>query len=203
MGDFMNYKKIIVIVLMIFISSTNVYAKNKNIEFNESIFVNYFNNNNYKVDKYNHDYVLSYLKDDKYVDKINSVYTAVKGSFEIDLYVMNTKDDAYSYFKYIYKDNDGMFNEVDFYNFDEKENSNYSYFIGKIDNIRYIYIINIDNYIIKSNAEVNNRKYLDNIYKDLKIFKRNKYLYLLLVFMVLLVIIFATYLIINRKKKIL
>ena len=200
MGKEENVNKYIkiIMVIVIFLALANVVSA-KNIKFNEKVFRTFFEKRGYKVMEYE-DLPPHILEDSVNSPNIVKEYSANKDGNSFDMYVFNSNDDAYNYFKYIY--NEMTNGESDkLYNFDRKENANYSYYIITTE-LRKSYMVNIDNYFIKSNIGVDEDDFIISIYQDMGIIEREgsgalKYI----ICFFLAIALFVIHLIYGKKKK--
>ena len=57
------------------------------------------------------------------------------------------------------------------YNLNNEDNSNYSYVKTELSGLYNFYLVRFNNYVIKSNIEINKHKTMDKIYNDLGLIK--------------------------------
>ena len=161
-------KKYIIFVLL-FLSLPVVYAENS-IEFDDTIFIKYFENNNYKITENECPQISEYDKECKIVSatKVNGLNNKT-----VELYVFNNNNQSKNYFNYVYNNSIDYFKNTTTYNLNNEDNSNYSYIKTELSELYNFYLVRVNNYVIKSNIEINKHKVMDKIYDDLGLIEDN------------------------------
>ena len=116
-----SFKKYILLeFLLIFVPL--VYA-DTNIEFNDKIFKEYFEDLDYKITENECLAISEYDKECKIISAIK-----IKGSTNksVDLYIFNDNVQSKNYFDYVYNDSLDYFKNTITYNLNNEDNSNYS-----------------------------------------------------------------------------
>ena len=161
-----RFKKYILLeFLLIFVPL--VYA-DTNTEFNDKIFKEYFEDLDYKITENECLAISEYDKECKIISAIK-----IKGSTNksVDLYIFNDNVQSKNYFDYVYNDSLDYFKNTITYNLNNEDNSNYSYVKTELSGLYNFYLVRFNNYVIKSNIEINKHKTMDKIYNDLGLIK--------------------------------
>ncbi len=157
-----NIKKVFIFGIL-FAFTTSTYA-DTNIEFNDKIFIKYFENNNYKITETECPQISEYQKECRMILASKIVG---ENSKIIDLYIFKDNISANNYFNYVYNDSIDYFKNTITYNLNNEDNSNYSYIKTELSELYNFYLIRVNNYVIKSNIALNKHKVMDKIYDDL------------------------------------
>lgn len=157
-----NIKKVIIFGIL-FTFTPLTYA-DTNIEFDDKIFIKYFENNNYKITETECPQISEYQKECKMILASKIVG---ENSKIIDLHIFKDNISANNYFNYVYNDSIDYFKNTTTYNLNNEDNSNYSYIKTELSELYNFYLVRVNNYVIKSNIEINKHKVMDKIYDDL------------------------------------
>lgn len=149
------------ILLFLFPTFVNATSLDK---FNDKTFVNYFKNKGYEINKNECMDMTDYDKDCNMISAAN-----LKGVINktVELFIFNSNEESLKYFNFVYEDSKSVLKDISVHNFNNEDNSNYSYVTAELSGLYYFYLVRVDNYVIKSNIEKNRHDIMDNIYDGL------------------------------------